>query len=82
MKVLKVSCALILLLIAGLLAVIEVLALVDPVGTKMADDGDPFGSPRVVTWPELAVVIAIIAVIVWIAFRLLQQVGKDRRGVR
>lgn len=82
MKVLKVSCALILLLIAGLLAVIEVLGIVDPVGTKMADDGDPFGSPRVVAWPELAVVIAIIAVLVWIAFRLLQQVGKGRCGVR
>jgi hypothetical protein len=32
-------------LIGLLLAAVSVLALVDPEGTKMADDADPFGTP-------------------------------------
>ncbi len=36
----------ILLAIAGILALFESIALIDPVGTKMADDLDPFGDPN------------------------------------
>ncbi|MFN0108571.1 MAG: hypothetical protein ACKVZH_06920 [Blastocatellia bacterium] len=77
MKRLKVYGAIVLFLIAGLLAVIEVFAFVDPAGTKMADDADPFGSPHIVTWPELAIVVAIITVLIWIAARLLRQANKQ-----
>lgn len=37
--------AALLLLLAVLLALGEVVAILDPVGTKMSDDGDPFGDP-------------------------------------
>jgi len=80
MKRLKVCSALALFLIAGLIAVIEAWAFVDPVGTKMADDGDPFGSPRIVTWPELAIVILVIAVLTWVAVRLLRQASRQNQS--
>ncbi len=34
-----------LFLLGFLVLVMEILALIDPVGTKMADDGDPFSDP-------------------------------------
>lgn len=37
--------AALLLLFAALLGALEVLTLLDPVGAKMADDGDPLGDP-------------------------------------
>lgn len=54
----------------------EFFDLIDPVGSKMADDNAPFGPPHIVTWQELAVVIPIILVCAWIAFRLTNQVLK------
>ena len=40
----------VLLVIAALLLVLELLALKDPVGTKLADDGDPFGNRHQPWW--------------------------------
>ena len=36
-----------LLLLAAVLGALHLLAVVDPVGTKMADSGDPFGDPSI-----------------------------------
>src|SRR5262245_36222501 len=33
------------ILLGWIIAVIGIVAIVDPIGTKMADDGDPFGTP-------------------------------------
>ena len=41
------------LLIGGL----EVLAIVDPVGTKMSDDADPFGDPTISIWQHIVMVV-------------------------
>jgi hypothetical protein len=48
--------------IAALLLAFELLALADPVGTKMADDGDPFGNPYQPWWVH-ALWFAIIALL-------------------
>ena len=56
--------------LAVLLLAFELVALADPVGTKLADDGDPFGNPYVPWWVHLAwfVAIALIASMgVWLA---------------
>ncbi|MFC7378717.1 hypothetical protein [Brevundimonas sp. GCM10030266] len=56
--------AALLLLFAALVGVLELVALLDPVGTKMADDGDPFGDPRR-SWatyvPSAMLILASIA---------------------
>lgn len=39
----RIVAAIVLLVAAGVLGLVEALAVLDPVGTKMADDGDPFG---------------------------------------
>ncbi len=67
---LGVCLALFLWCIAGTLATIEFFDLIDPSGSKMADDNDPFGPPHIVTWRELAVVVPIIISFTWIAYRL------------
>jgi amino acid permease len=41
----KVVISVFLFLLGFLVLVMEILALIDPVGAKMADDGDPFGNP-------------------------------------
>lgn len=78
MKGLKLTVALLLLGVAGLLAITEFFAWVDPVGTKMADDADPLGAPHIVTWLELAIVMLVVASLSLFAFRLLRQaLGKQ-----
>jgi hypothetical protein len=58
-----------LLLTSGLLsALIYVIALLDPVGTKLADDGDPFGTPPPASESitGLLVCVALAAVGLWL----------------
>ncbi len=52
----------ILLAIAGILALFESIALIDPVGTKMADDLDPFGDPNMAWYQHAAFILVTIAV--------------------
>ena len=59
----------ILFAIAGVLALLEVIALIDPVGTKLADDLDPFGDPHV-SWYHHAAFILVTIVLAVIAFCL------------
>src|SRR5688500_11534599 len=75
----RIVVAILLLLVAGLLGVVQLIAVIDPVGTKMADDGDPFGN-RFVPWYQHAIFILVIIACVVIASRLLRrkQAG-DRR---
>ena len=68
----RIIIAIILLLSAGLLSIIELIDIVDPVGSKMADDGDPFGNPHV-PWYQHAVFIIIIIACVVIASLLLRR---------
>jgi hypothetical protein len=67
----KTIAAILLLLTAGVLAVFELIALIDPRGTKMADDGDPFGAP--VPWHVHAIWITVILLVVASAVVLLQR---------
>ena len=69
---LRLMASILLLLFAGVLGVVQFLAIVDPVGTKMADDGDPFGDPYV-PWYQHAVFILIIIACVVVAFRLMRR---------
>lgn len=55
----KAVLATLLLLLAATVGVLELVALLDPVGTKLADDGDPFGDPRR-SWVSHAVSAALI----------------------
>jgi hypothetical protein len=49
--------------IAALLLVSEMMSLADPVGTKAADDGDPFGNPYQPWWVHALwfVIVALLA---------------------
>ncbi len=61
--------AAILFAIAAVLALLELAALVDPVGFKMADDPDPFGDPHIVWYQHAAFIlgaIALASIAVWI----------------
>jgi hypothetical protein len=39
----RIAAAIVLLVASAVLGLAEALTILDPVGTKMADDGDPFG---------------------------------------
>ena len=58
----------VLLGLAVLLFGLEIVALVDPVGTKMADDADPFGPPP--PWYSHVVGFAVIALLVALAAKV------------
>ena len=45
----------------------QILALVDPAGTKMADDGDPFGVPTSRSKTTIAMLVTVAAGVVGLA---------------
>ena len=53
--------ALTLFAVAGVLALLEFIALTDPVGLKLADDPDPFGDPHVAWYKHAALILITIA---------------------
>ena len=63
------------LVIAFGLTVSEVIAILDPRGTKLSDDGDPFG-PSISIWQH-CVYIAIIFVLYWFAYRIVVSILKE-----
>lgn len=64
-------------MVALVLGVIEVIALINPSGTKMADDGDPFGPPA--PWQVHVIWLAVVALLIISAVVLLRS-RKERRG--
>jgi hypothetical protein len=52
--------AAILLALSGILALLELIQIIDPVGMKMADDLDPFGDPHVSWYHHAAIILVII----------------------
>jgi hypothetical protein len=44
-----------------LVGLLEIIALLDPVGTKMADDSDPFGNPHIPWQQHAAFIIFVLA---------------------
>ena len=66
----KAIAATMLLLSALGLGILEFIALIDPSGTKMSDDADPFGAP--IPWSAHALSITFIILLVFSAFALLR----------
>ena len=73
-------------LVSAVLLVLSVIALIDPVGKKLADDSDPFGppSPWYVNASMLLASILFGGIGLWIAFRTGTPSTKDdsHEGVR
>jgi hypothetical protein len=46
-----------------LIGLLEIVAIVDPVGTKMSDDSDPFGDPTISIWQHLVFILVTLALI-------------------
>jgi len=59
-----------LIVIGGIAAVVYAMGIIDPVGTKMADDGDPFGAAP--SWQAgaigLVVSLAVVGMGGWLTF--------------
>lgn len=68
----KLVGAILLLLLAAGLGLIEGLAVFDPTGTRMADDADPFGRAHV-PWALHAVYVAAIFASLGVAVLLLRR---------
>ncbi len=72
----KIALAILLLLLATAIGLVEVLSVIDPVGMKLADDGDPWGDPRT-PWEVHAIYIGMITASVGGAVLLLRRRKKD-----
>jgi len=57
-----------LLAVAPMVALVHVIGLLDPVGSKLSDDGDPFGTPPPASESIVALVVCAALVIlgVWL----------------
>ena len=64
--------AILLLLAAAVFRVVQLAAVVAPVGTKMADGADPFGSPHA-AWHQHALFTLFIVACLFVAPRLLRR---------
>lgn len=77
----RIALGILLLTAAFLLGMLEVVALVDPAGTSLANDAAPFGPAP--SWPVHALWIAAIAAMGWVAVRLLRpRDAPPRHGFR
>jgi hypothetical protein len=61
MKVFCITAGLSLILLSLVACGVSIIAIVDPVGTKMADDNDPYGSPPS-RYSSLAILSVSVAV--------------------
>jgi hypothetical protein len=62
--------------IGSILALIGFLGVVDPAGSKQADDSDPFGPPGGRVYPAVMMLIGV-ALVLW---PLVPRLGGDRQG--
>ena len=61
---LKVLAGLFFFCLGILVGFFELVALLDPVGTKLSDDSDPFGNPYI-PWQQHAVYIVFVLACFW-----------------
>lgn len=67
----------------GLIGVgVGILGVVDPVGSKMSDDNDPFGQPGAILWPIAVSLFSalIVAFGFWIISRVDREVKKSGKA--
>ncbi len=59
------------MLFGGVGAMLSLVAVVDPTGTQMADDLDPFGKPQPLVWSVaiLVMFVALISLGAWLVHR-------------
>jgi len=77
----RIVLGLLLLATAVVVAIVEIVAIVDPVGTAAANDADPFGPPA--PWHSHIIPVALIAVMGWASLRLLwRRNALSRQGLR
>lgn len=62
-RLLKTASAILFLLSAAAISLVEFLAIVDPAGTKMADDLDAFGDPYVPWTHHVPFLVAILGLV-------------------
>ncbi len=61
--------------IGVLLGLLELIAIIDPVGTKMADDSDPFGDPHIPWYVHTIYILITISCffLSWLLFRSIEK---------
>lgn len=57
----KVLLAIFFAALGSLLGLLELIAILDPVGTKMADDSDPFGNPYISWYIHASIIVFALA---------------------
>lgn len=60
-----------------IIGLVELIALLDPVGTKMADDADPFGDPYI-SWYAHAIYILITLGCFYLGYLLMLSAEKKK----
>ncbi len=63
--------------VGTIIGLIELIALFDPVGTKMADDADPFGNPHI-PWYVHAIYILVTLSCFYFGYLLMRSADKKR----
>lgn len=57
----KVLLAMFFAALGSLIGLLELIAIIDPVGTKMADDSDPFGNPHIPLYVHAFYIVFVLA---------------------
>jgi hypothetical protein len=61
------------ILLGCMILPLSIIALIDPVGTKMADDNDPFGDPGGPLYPIFLILVSVVLISWPLALRIYRQ---------
>ena len=68
-------------LVGLIIMLVAITGLIDPVGTKLADDNDPFGDPGGPWYPIFLIFVSLILILWPIILKIYRDVKDEKQGV-
>ena len=68
-------------LVGLIIMLVAITGLIDPVGTKLADDNDPFGDPGGPWYPIFLIFVSLILILWPIILKIYRDVKDEKQGI-
>jgi hypothetical protein len=68
-------------LVGLIIMLVAITGIIDPVGTKLADDNDPFGDPGGPWYPNFLIFVSLILILWPIILKIYRDVKDEKQGI-